>query len=153
MIREGKRSRTFRLRLSSAGIELFLDCQHRLGCLVSEMLPFGTTLYCALHYLDRIDVALIVDDLQTLPHLGLSGDRDHFVGAPSSLAHVLHRIIERVESAPARPRNAALGTRIFIVALKRFRVAPTDAVLEAFDAMLGEAGDTLKIARAARPRE
>lgn len=146
MSRVGRRSRTYRLRLSSAGMELFLDCHHRLGCLVSEMLPFGTTLYCALLYLDQIDVALIIDDLRTLPRLGLVGEREHFVGAPCSLADALRRIVERVESDPA-DAPAALGTRLFVVALKRFRLAPTDAVLEAYGGMLSEAGDVLKIAR------
>ncbi|WP_240502307.1 hypothetical protein [Sphingomonas panacis] len=129
---------------------MFLDCHHRLGCLVSEMLPFGTTLYCALLYLDRVEVTFVVDDLQTLPRSGLSGDRDCFVGAPASLADVLTRIADRVEAVPARPKLAALGTRICVVALKRFRLAPVNLVLEAYDQLLSDAGDNLKIAKGGR---
>jgi hypothetical protein len=147
------RSRTFKLKMSPAGVEMFLDCHYRLGCLINELLPFGNTLYCALLHLERVDVILIIDDLQTLPMAGLTGDRVCFVGAPSCLANTVARIIERVEALDHKPRLAALGAKLFIVALKRFRMAPAEAVLQAYEDMLQEAGEYIKIPRSRRPVE
>lgn len=62
----GRVSRTFKLKLSPAGVELFLDCHCRLGHLVKELLPYGNTLYCALLLLQRTNIQLIADDLKTL---------------------------------------------------------------------------------------
>lgn len=148
----GRVSRTFKLKLSPAGVELFLDCHCRLGHLVKELLPFGNTLYCALIYLDRVDTRLIADDLKTLKDSGLNGDRVCFVGAPLSLTDVTSRIAERLGPAIQRRGPAALNSRLFIVALKQFRLAPPEAILIAYDEMLCQAGACLKIGKTLRSR-
>lgn len=148
----GRVSRTFKLKLSPAGVELLLDCHCRLGHLVNELLPFGNTLYCALVHLDRIDTRLIADDLKTLRESGLLGERVCFVGAPLTLTDVTSRIAERLGPEAQRRGPAALNSRLFIVALKQFRLAPSEAIVAAYDAMLEEAGDCLKIGRMLRTR-
>lgn len=148
----GRVSRTFKLKLSPAGVELFLDCHCRLGHLVKELLPFGNTLYCALLHLDHVDIRLIADDLKTLKESGLNGDRVCFVGAPLSLTDVTSRIADRLGSAAQRRGPAALNSRLFIVALKQFRLAPAEAILAAYDTMLLEAGEYLKVGKTLRSR-
>ena len=148
----GRVSRTFKLKLSPAGVELFLDCHCRLGHLVKELLPFGNTLYCALLYLDHVDVQLIADDLKTLRDSGLNGDRVCFVGAPLSLTDVTSRVAARLGPASQRRGPTALNSRLFIVALKQFRLAPSEAILGAYDEMLSQAGDYLKIGKTLRSR-
>lgn len=148
----GRVSRTFKLKLSPAGVELFVDCHCRLGHLVNELLPSGNTLYCALLYLEHVDTRIIADDLKTLKESGLGGDRVCFVGAPLSMVDVISRIAERLGQGGQTRGPTALGSRLFIVALKRFRLAPSDAIIKAYDAMLSEAGDYLKIGKTLRSR-
>lgn len=148
----GRVSRTFKLKLSPAGVELFLDCHCRLGHLVNELLPFGNTLYCALVHLDHIDTRRTADDLKTLKESGLAGERVCFVGAPLTLADVTARIAERLGPEAQRRGPAALNSRLFIVALKQFRLAPAEAIMTAYDEMLCEAGEYLKIAKSLRAR-
>jgi hypothetical protein len=149
MIRAVERvSRTFKLRLSPAGVELFLDCHYRLGRLVNELLPYGNTLYCALLHLDGLEPQAIADDLRLLKESGLLGDKVCFAGAPMSLTEVTARIVERLGPDAQRRGPAAMNARVFIVALKQFRLAPAEAILTAYDAMLAATGSRLKLGKA-----
>lgn len=148
----GRISRTFKLKLSPAGVELFLDCHCRLGHLVKELLPYGNTLYCALIFLARADIQLIADDLKTLKESGLDGDRVCFVGAPLTMAKVTDAIADRLDTSARRRGPTALNSRLFIIALKQFRLASPEAIMSAYDEMLSLAGDSLKIGKALRVR-
>ncbi|MFZ5700663.1 MAG: hypothetical protein ACOY4P_04850 [Pseudomonadota bacterium] len=148
----GRVSRTFKLKLSPAGVELFLDCHCRLGHLVNELLPFGNTLYCALLHLECVDTRIIADDLKTLKESGLAGDRVCFVGAPLSLTETTSRLADRLGPAAQRRGPAALNSRLFIVALKQFRLASPEAIMTAYDEMLVQAGDCLKVGKTLRVR-
>lgn len=144
-------SRTFTLKLSASGVELFLDCHHRLCQQMSELLPYGQTLYCALLHLSRIDSVLILDDLQTLKRSGLSGPDAYFVGAPGSLVDVAARISARIGSdVPANQRPIVTG-HLFVVALKRFRQAIPDELRACYHAMVAEAGEAIKIRARVQP--
>jgi hypothetical protein len=148
----GRVSRTFKLKLSPAGVELFLDCHCRLGHLVNELLPFGNTLYCALLHLEHVDTRIVADDLKTLKESGLAGDRVCFVGAPLSMTEATSRMAERLGPEAQRRGPAALNSRLFIVALKQFRLASPEAIMKAYDEMLGQAGDCLKVGKTLRAR-
>jgi hypothetical protein len=148
----GRVSRTFKLKLSPAGVELFLDCHCRLGHLVNELLPFGNTLYCALLHLECVDTRIIADDLKTLRESGLAGERVCFVGAPLSLTEATSRLADRLGPAAQRRGPAALNSRLFIVALKQFRLASPEAIMTAYDEMLVQAGDCLKVGKTLRVR-
>jgi hypothetical protein len=149
----GRVSRTFKLKLSPAGVELFLDCHYRLGHLVNHLLPFGNTLYCALLHLERVDIRRIADDLKTLKESGLTGEKVCFVGAPLSLANATSRIADRLGASAQTRGPAALNSRLFIVALKQFRLASSDEILSAYDEMLAQAGVCLKIGKILRSRQ
>ena len=148
----GRVSRTFKLKLSPAGVDLFLDCHCRLGHLVNELLPFGNTLYCALIHLKHVDPRIVADDLKTLKESGLEGPRVCFVGAPLTMAEVTSRITAQLGGAIQKRGPAALNSRLFIVALKRFRLASPEAIMKAYDEMLLQAGDSLKVGKALRVR-
>jgi predicted trehalose synthase len=45
-----------------------------------------------------------------------------------------------------------LNSRLFIIALKQFRLASPEAIMSAYDEMLSLAGDSLKIGKALRAR-
>lgn len=148
----GRVSRTFKLKLSPAGVELFLDCHCRLGHLVKELLPFGNTLYCALLHLEHVDIQIVADDLKTLKESGLNGDKVCFVGAPLAMADATARIADRLGRNVQRRGPAALNSRLFIVALKQFRLASPEAIKAAYDEMLLQAGASLKIGKTLRAR-
>lgn len=148
----GRVSRTFKLKLSPAGVELFLDCHCRLGHLVNELLPFGNTLYCALLHLDHADIQTVADDLKTLKESGLIGTRVCFVGAPLSLTDVTSRISTRLGHQGKQRGPAALNSRLFVVALKQFRLASADVITSVYDDMLTQAGGNLKIGKTLRSR-
>ena len=73
-------------------------------------------------------------------------------GAPLSLTDVTSRIAERLGQQAQKRGPAALSSRLFIVALKQFRLASADAVTFAYDEMLTQAGDYLKIGKTLRSR-
>ncbi|MGL1751830.1 hypothetical protein ACSTHE_00010, partial [Vibrio parahaemolyticus] len=59
---------------------------------------------------------------------------------------------DRLGTSVQRRGPAALNARLFIVALKQFRLASPDDIMKAYDEMLDEAGDCLKIGKALKAR-
>lgn len=135
-------SRTFAIKMSPAGIDLFLDCHYRLCQQTNELLPYGQTLYCAMLYLSRVDTIYILDDLSTLDRAGLGGSRMCFVGAPLRLLDVLTRTCERIDPGS---RVGHRATKLFLVALKRFRLAAPTDLMRAYEDMIDEAGEVIKV--------
>jgi len=146
-------SRTFILKLSSSGVELFLDCHHRLCQQTNELLPYGQTLYCALIHLTGVESVRILDDLLTLKFSGHTGKRSCFVGAPSKLADMATSLATRIALDVPSNRQAIMTVRLFVVALKRFRVAAPDEVLACYGAMIEDAGELIKLPRRLRSAE
>lgn len=146
-------SRTYTLKMSPAGVEMFLDCHYRLCRLTNEMLPYGQTLFSALLYLSRLEAVLIMDDLETLKPSGLTGSKSCFVGAPSRLVDVVSRIVSKIGAELPGNRRSVMASHLFIVALKRFRTAASDDVLQSYYSMIDEAGDATKIPRSKRVHE
>ncbi|WP_066556771.1 hypothetical protein [Sphingobium sp. TKS] len=141
----GRPSRTYALRMSPAGVELFLDCHHRLCRLTHQLLPYGQTLFAAMMHLSRLDAVLIMDDLATFKASGLAGRRNCFVGAPSCLMDVVSRISTSIAEQLPDNRRPIMTSRLFIVALRRFRAADSDDLLRSYELMVEEAGPMLKI--------
>lgn len=94
----GRSSRTYKLRLSDKGIDLFLDCHCRLSHLVREFLPYGVTLQTAVTLLDRMDVAELAAEMADPRCEQLSGAEVRFVGSPSQLADITHRLMARLDA-------------------------------------------------------
>jgi hypothetical protein len=135
-------SRTFAIKMSPVGIDLFLDCHYRLCQQTNELLPYGQTLYCAMLHLRRVDPIYILDDLATLGRTGLGGSRMCFVGAPLRLQDVLSRTCERIDPGS---RVGHRASKLFLVALKRFRLAVPADLMRAYEDMIDEAGEVIKI--------
>jgi len=139
--------------MSPAGVEMFLDCHYRLCRLTNEMLPYGQTLFSALLYLSRLEAVLIMDDLETLKPSGLTGSKPCFVGAPSRLVDVVSRIVSRIGAELPENSRSIMASQLFIVALKRFRIAASDDVLQSYYSMIDEAGNAMKIPRGKRAHD
>lgn len=123
----GRASRTFRLRLSPAGVDLLIDCH----CLVirstRRLLAGGTTLHVAIDYLDRLPARHVLAQLDQLPRAGLSGSQNVYFYAPEAMWEAANRIARRVnEIAPERP-SPALG-HIYIAALQQLALVDREAL-------------------------
>jgi len=84
----GKVSRTFKLRLSPAGMDVLIAAHCRLIQATRQILPWGTTLHAAVTHLDSFAPAEIVVGLDRIKAAGLCGAEVHFLGAPSTLNDV-----------------------------------------------------------------
>jgi hypothetical protein len=136
--------------MSPAGIALFLECHSRLCQITNELLPYGQTLFSALFHLRHVEAVLIIDDLATLKSSGLLGTRACFVGAPNLLVELAREIIDRIREEVPGSHPAIIAGRLYLVALKRFRIAQTEEVLGAYQSMLNEAGAALKMSKTQR---
>jgi hypothetical protein len=118
----GRTSRTFRLTLSSAGMDLLIDTHCRLIRTTRCLLAWGTTLHVAVAHLDTVSAEAVVASLAELPGLGLSGSEAHFLGAPTSLSEIATRIARRVSEHPPGRALPELG-QVYIVALQHVLLA------------------------------
>lgn len=143
-------TRTYMLKLSPAGVELFAECHFRLCQLTNELLPYGQTLFAAAIHLRQLNPLFIADDLATLHRSGLVGSRECFVGAPNALAEIINAAAAQVaEQCSDHGRSVSL-THLFVIALKRFRAATSAEVMHSYRQMIAEAGTSLKISRTQR---
>lgn len=91
------RSRSYRLRLSGEGTDLFLGCHCRLARLTRSFVAYGATLAVAMSLLERLDDDEIVAELMMPDLPRLSGAAEYFVGAPPALAKLVVSIQERLD--------------------------------------------------------
>lgn len=112
-----RQSRTFKLRLSPAGMDLLIDSHCHLIRSTRALVAWGTTLLVAVDYLDTVPPAVVIDQLACLPKAGLAGDLEHHLGAPKTLNLTATRIAERVAQA-APDRDPPTLSNIYIVALQ-----------------------------------
>jgi hypothetical protein len=112
-----RQSRTFKLRLSPAGMDLLIDSHCHLIRSTRALVAWGTTLLVAVDYLDTIPPAVIIEQLVHLPDAGLAGDMEHHLGAPKTLNLTATRIAERVIQA-APERDPPTLSNIYMVALQ-----------------------------------
>lgn len=89
-------SRTFKLRLSAAGMDLLIDSHCHLIRSTRALLAWGTTLHVAVDHLDTVQPSVVAEQLCSLPSRGLSGQEEHHLGAPQGVNEVAARIAERV---------------------------------------------------------
>jgi hypothetical protein len=128
----GSPSRAYKLRLSPAGIDLLIDCHCRIIRTARALLPYGTTLHAALHCLDGVSDAELLEDLDDLPGYALAGRETLFVGAPRQMAELASQIADRVaEAAPNDPAPAL--SQIYLVSLRRLMVAQVNDMLRALE--------------------
>ncbi len=125
-------SRTFRLTLSPAGMDLLIDSHCHLIRTTRCLLAWGTTLHVAVAHLDTVSTDVVIASLVELPTLGLSGDEVHFLGAPARLNEIASRIARRVsEHQPGRV--VPEFRQIYIIALQQALTASADKLKIAFE--------------------
>jgi len=134
----GRVSRTFKLRLSPAGMDVLIAAHCRLIHATRQLLPWGTTLHAAVAYLDSLSPDQIVAGLDRIAIAGLCGAEVHYLGAPSTLNDVASRIAARVVAASAcRPAPSLL--QIYILALDAFVAAEMQALRLSYRRIASEA--------------
>lgn len=124
-------SRTYKLRLSDRGIDLFLDCHCRLSHLAREFLPYGATLHVAVMLLDRMDIAELAGELADPRCDQLAGTSVRFVGSPSQLADLTRRLMERIDTGGVPTSVSAVG-RLYLAGLLAFESSENREVLDAY---------------------
>lgn len=115
-----KQSRTYKLRLSGDGIDLFLKCHCRLAHLLGDFIPYGFTLSVAVAVLEKQAPEDVIAELETLRCKRALGSQVRFVGSSPDLAEATRRIADRLlasDHIASAPRAgfiyaAALGTLI-----------------------------------------
>lgn len=128
----GRATRTFKLRLSPAGMDVLIDSHCHLIRTTRSLIAWGTTLHVAVNHLDTIPVSAIAEALDELRVAPLSGTEEHHVGAPRRLWDVASRIAVRIRSAMPDGEQPSLGI-IYILALQQMARADHAALLAAFE--------------------
>ncbi|MBJ7439930.1 MAG: hypothetical protein JHD35_13000 [Sphingopyxis sp.] len=107
----GHRSRTYRLRLSEEGTDLFLAQHHRLARIARGFIPYGATLGVAVMLMEKVETDELVAEL-TMPSLKrLAGKCEHFVGATAAINDATGAIVNRLAESDligVRPSVGAL---------------------------------------------
>lgn len=133
----GSASRTFKLRLSPAGIDLLLECHCRMMKATRRLLAGGATLQVAIDHLANVPARQVREALDRSTETGLSGSEMFFFYAPATVKDVAIRIAERVnEIAPADTPPAL--AHIYITALQQLATADSQAIQAAYDRVSSE---------------
>lgn len=125
-------TRSFKLRLSPAGMDVFIDSHCHLIRTTRCLIAWGTTLHVAVNYLDTVPPGAIIEQLTELREAQLSGNEEHHVGAPHRLWDIASRIAERVQRAMPDREPPTLGT-IYLLALQQVQLASGADLLAAFE--------------------
>jgi|SRR5579859_653488 len=123
-------SRTYKLRLSQKGVDCFHDGHHRLGRLVRELQPYGTTLFVAVTLLERLDCSDLAAEIETPRCAELAGDISCFVGFPQQLAQVVDRVSRRMEASDEY--GAIPVGKLYIAAILTLIAADNGQILQAY---------------------
>ncbi|WP_157081205.1 hypothetical protein [Novosphingobium naphthalenivorans] len=124
-------SRTYKLRLSDRGIDLFLDCHSRLAHLLREFPPYGATLHVAVMLLDRMQPWDLAGEVADPRCDRLAGNHVRFVGSSSQLAEITQRLMERIDASDEPTSVTAIG-RFYLAGLLVFESSEDHRLLEAY---------------------
>lgn len=127
-------SRAYKLKLSRAGIALFIECHGRLCLLAGDLLPYGMTLRTAVTMLEAISIDELAAELASHELAGFAGDEIRFVGTSPSLAVLTADLAGRIAELgviPAQPQT----WRIYLAALSLMREASDARVVRTFDGL------------------
>jgi len=111
-----RNSRTFKIRLSPAGMDLLIDCHCHLIRSTRSLIAWGTTLHVAVVRLDGLAPEDVARDLSRLPAASLMGAEEHHLGAPKGLNAIAARIARRV-AASAQLQAVPTQASIYLLAL------------------------------------
>jgi hypothetical protein len=131
-------TRSFRLTLSPAGIDLLIDVHCRMIRTTRCLLSWGATLHIAMRHLETLPTGQIATALARLPTCRLTGPQAHFLGAPNGLADIAGAIAENVHRCDPDAAVPLLGD-IYIVALQHALLAPAQSLVAAHARIAGMA--------------
>ncbi|MBT0667396.1 hypothetical protein HT136_03325 [Novosphingobium profundi] len=127
--------RSFKLRLSSAGVDVLIDSHCHLIRVTRTLIAWGTTLHVAVEHLSTVPTREIVARLKAQSLERLGGAEEHHVGASHRLREIATDIAERVQHDAPGARPPHLGA-IYLLALQQVTEADKTALLLAFDRVL-----------------
>lgn len=142
MARKG--SRTYKLRLSTQGVDLFLACHCRLARLAREFIPYGATLSVAVALLDRLDANDIAAELETVSCDRLAGNLVRFVGCSAALTGIMQRVTERLAASDQLDHSPAIG-KLYIVGLVAFGSVDDNELMDVYRDASGKRQGTSRI--------
>ncbi|MBV1687723.1 hypothetical protein KRR38_08550 [Novosphingobium sp. G106] len=125
-------SRAYKLKLSRAGIILFIECHGRLCRLAADLLPYGMTLRTAVTMLEAVSLDELAAELASRELAGFAGGEIRFVGTSPSLAVFTAQLAAQVaelDVVPAQPQT----WRIFLAGLSLMREAGDTQLLRAYN--------------------
>jgi len=129
-----RQSRTFKLRLSPAGMDLLIDSHCHLIRSTRALLAWGTTLHVAVECLETVPTATLRQTLASKPEAGLFGAEEHHLGASRSLREIVSRISERI-SGPEASRPPPTIAQIYIVALQHLTRTDAETLCATYERM------------------
>ncbi|WP_313802603.1 hypothetical protein [Sphingobium sp.] len=124
-------SRTYKLRLSKAGIDLFLRCHCRLAHLLQDFIPYGVTLMVAVAILECQEVCEVAAELDARRWHHCVGDNIRFVGASTALIDAARRVSDKLLMQQEISTSPQTG-HLYIVALFSLAAAEDRQLVEAF---------------------
>ncbi len=133
-------TRSFRLALSPAGMDLLIEAHCHTIRATRSLLSWGATLHIAICLLDALDPRDVVTALARAPLRELIGPEAHFLGAPVHLGEVARHIARRVGEEPDVIQAPLLGD-LYILALSRAATAPAKRLRAIHATLAGTAPD------------
>ncbi|NMN06764.1 MULTISPECIES: hypothetical protein [unclassified Novosphingobium] len=127
--------RSFKLRLSPAGLDVLIDSHCHLIRVTRSLIAWGTTLHVAVEYLSTLPTSEIIEQMQVHELDCLGGAEEHHVGASNRLWDIATSITERVQEISQDGRQPHLGT-IYLLALIQVPKAGKSDLMSAFDRAL-----------------
>ncbi|MFK4873814.1 hypothetical protein [Novosphingobium sp. ZW T3_23] len=128
-------TRTFKLSLSPAGLEVLIASHCRLIQQTRALLAWGTTLHVAVEHLAACPFEQVSDSLRSVIDHGLAGAEEHHLGAPHRLGIMAAGIIEHYRRSDVGSPAPTLGA-IYLAALTQLVSAQRGDVLAAYDRVI-----------------
>jgi hypothetical protein len=129
-----RQSRTFKLRLSPAGMDLLIDSHCHLIRSTRALLAWGTTLHVAVTCLDKVPAEMMFEQLARLRDAGFGGTEEHHLGAPKALNDIAIRIAERMSRSVPDLEPPTLA-HIYILALYHLSRTDADTLKKAYESV------------------
>lgn len=132
-------TRSFKLRLSPAGLDVLIASHCYLIRETRSLLAWGTTLHVAVEHLGACSVDHVGRLLSAVEAQGLWGDEEHHLGAPHRLGDLALDIIERYRANFVDKPVPTLGN-LYIAALVYLAAGEAGAISTAFRRVQFESG-------------
>lgn len=128
----GRARRSFKLRLSSAGLDVLIDSHCHLIRVTRSLMAWGTTLHVAVEHLSTLPTDIILNRLKEADLDALSGNEEHHVGASNGLWDIAAGILQRLQGSVPEGRSPTMGA-IYIVALLLVTAGDSKSLLQAYE--------------------